>query len=171
MTQELFSDVFITAAGWVGLLGSPAGLRKVILPRETERQVHELLGSNAIQESDFFADLIRRFKAYFNGRRVEFPDKLDLSGATPFQREVWQATRLIPYGETRSYTWVAGWIGKSKAARAVGQALGRNPLPVIIPCHRVLAGDGGIGGFGGGIEMKRFLLRLEGKTGSQPLVR
>jgi len=74
---------------------------------------------------------------------------------------VWQATRLIPYGETRSYLWVAVQIGKPGAARAVGQALGRNPLPVIIPCHRVIASDGGLGGFTGGLVMKRRLLELE----------
>jgi len=74
---------------------------------------------------------------------------------------VWQATRLIPYGETRSYLWVAVQIGKPGAARAVGQALGRNPLPVIVPCHRVIAADGGLGGFTGGLEMKRRLLELE----------
>jgi len=99
--------------------------------------------------------------AYFTGQRVDFPDRLDLSGATPFQRGVWQAARLIPYGETRSYAWVAGQIGKPKAARAVGQALGRNPLPLIVPCHRVLAADGGIGGFSGGVEMKKYLLAHE----------
>ena len=105
-----------------------------------------------------------RLKDYFNGNRVDFPDKLNLSGATPFQREVWQAARRIPYGETRSYAWVAGQMRKPEAARAVGQALGRNLLPVIIPCHRVIASNGGAGGFSGGLEMKRFLLNLEVKT-------
>jgi len=105
---------------------------------------------------------MERLGAYFAGHRVDFTDKLDLSAATAFQREVWEAARLVPCGETRSYKWVAGQIKKPKAVRAVGQALGRNPLPVIIPCHRVLAGNGGLGGFTGGLEMKRFLLRLEG---------
>jgi methylated-DNA-[protein]-cysteine S-methyltransferase len=109
-----------------------------------------------------FEETIGRFQAYFSGHKMDFPDKLDISEATPFQSRVWQAARLIPYGETRSYAWVAGQIGKPQAARAVGQALGRNPLPVIIPCHRVLAADGGLGGFGGGMETKKFLLSLEG---------
>jgi len=90
-----------------------------------------------------------------------FPDRLDLSGATPFQRMVWEATRLIPYGETRSYAWVAGQVNKPGAARAVGQALGRNPLPIIIPCHRVIRGDGSLGGFSNGLEVKERLLHLE----------
>ncbi len=108
---------------------------------------------------------MKRLRAYFTGRKVEFPDTLDLSVATDFQREVWDATRLIPYGETRSYTWVAEQIKKPRAVRAVGQALGRNPLPVIVPCHRVLTSNGGLGGFSGGLEMKRFLLRLEATAG------
>jgi len=109
-----------------------------------------------------FQDLAERLRAYYAGHKVDFPDELDLSTATSFQREVWEATRLIPYGETRSYKWVAA---KPKAVRAVGQALGKNPLPVIIPCHRVLASNGGLGGFGGGLDTKRFLLQMEAKSG------
>ena len=78
-----------------------------------------------------------------------------------FRRLVWEATRLIPYGETRSYGWVAKQIGKPHAARAVGQALGKNPFLIIVPCHRVIAGDGTLGGFGGGLEMKQTLLEME----------
>ncbi|GAH65608.1 unnamed protein product, partial [marine sediment metagenome] len=91
-----------------------------------------------------------------------FPDRLDLSGATDFQRKVWETTRLIPYGETRSYAWVAEQIKQPRALRAVGQALGRNPLPIIVPCHRVVASNGKPGGFTGGIEVKKRLLHLEG---------
>jgi len=104
---------------------------------------------------------VERLKVYFSGGKVSFPDELDLSGATSFQREVCEITRLIPYGETRTYLWVAEQIKRPRAARAVGQALGRNPLPIIVPCHRVIASDGGLGGFGGGVEMKSHLLRLE----------
>jgi methylated-DNA-[protein]-cysteine S-methyltransferase len=110
---------------------------------------------------------MKRLASYFAGHKVDFPDRLDLSAAYDFQREVWEATRLIPYGETRSYSWVAAQIEKPKAVRAVGQALGRNPLPVIIPCHRVLASDGALGGFGGGLVMKRFLLNLEKSAASR----
>ncbi len=95
------------------------------------------------------------------GHKVAFPDALDLSAATSFQRQVWQITRLIPYGETRSYSWLAEQLGKAGAVRAVGQALGRNPLPIIIPCHRVVAKDGQLGGYTGGVEIKRYLLNLE----------
>jgi O-6-methylguanine DNA methyltransferase len=118
--------------------------------------------NEANRSPDAFSDIVERLKEYYRGCKVAFPDKLDLTGATPFQHAVWTAAQRIPYGETRSYRWVAERIGKPQAARAVGQALGRNPLAIIVPCHRVLASDGGLGGFGGGLEMKRQLLRLEG---------
>ena len=118
----------------------------------------------AVWSPPFFQDLMERLKAYFSGYEATFPDKLDLSRATPFQCEVWEATRLIPYGETRSYAWIAGQIKKPGAFRATGQALGRNPFPVIVPCHRVLASNGALGGFTGGIEMKQYLLRLEASS-------
>lgn len=164
MTQELFYAIFNTAAGWVGILGSTNGLRRVTLPRRSDQEVYHLLGgslSQAALSHHHYEGLIERLRAYFTGGRADFPDKLDLAGATHFQREVWRAVRLIPYGETRSYAWVAEQIGKPKAMRAVGQALGRNPLPVIIPCHRVLASGGGLGGFSGGVEMKKYLLATE----------
>ena len=104
---------------------------------------------------------MERLKVYFSGHRITFPDKFDLSQATHFQREVWEKTRFIPYGETKSYAWVAEQIKKPRAVRAVGQALGKNPLPIIVPCHRVVASGGKLGGFGGGVEMKRYLLSLE----------
>ena len=164
MTQHLYYIIFNTPAGWVGILGSTTGLLRVTLPQRSAPEVHQLLGESlkwATLSPRRFQNLMERFKAYFAGHEVSFPDKLDLSADTPFQREVWVATRLIPYGETRSYTWVAEQIKKPKAVRAVGQALGRNPLPVIIPCHRVLASNGTLGGFSGGLEMKKYLLHLE----------
>jgi methylated-DNA-[protein]-cysteine S-methyltransferase len=165
MNQELFYAVFKTVAGWVGVLGSSAGLLRTTLPQPSECEVYPLLGNDlgrATPSPHHFEGLTRRFQAYFYGQRVDFPDELDLSGATPFQCSVWQAARLIPYGQTRSYAWLAGRVGNPGAPRAVGQALARNPLPIIIPCHRVLASNGRLGGFGGGIGMKQFLLQLEG---------
>jgi len=110
---------------------------------------------------------MKRLRTYIAGQRATFPDELDLSPATAFQREVWQITRLIPYGETRSYSWVAEQLGQAGAVRAVGQALARNPLPIIIPCHRVVAKNGKLGGYSGGIEMKRYLLSLEASATSK----
>ena len=150
--------------GWVGMLASAKGLLGTTLPQRSAQEACQLLGdsvSRATWSPHLFKDLMERLKVYFSGHRTTFPDKLDLSRATHFQREVWETTRLIPYGETRSYAWVAEQIKKPRAMRAVGQALSKNPLPIIIPCHRVVASDGKLGGFGGGVEMKRYLLSLE----------
>ncbi|MBA7707958.1 Methylated-DNA--protein-cysteine methyltransferase [subsurface metagenome] len=150
--------------GWVGMLASAKGLLGTTLPQRSVHEVRQLLGdsvSHATWSPHLFKDLMERLKVYFSGHRIIFHDKLDFSRATHFQREVWETTRLIPYGETRSYAWVAEQIKKPRAMRAVGQALSKNPLPIIIPCHRVVASDGKLGGFGGGVEMKRYLLSLE----------
>jgi len=106
-------------------------------------------------------DLARKLQQYAEGKPVSWEIPVDLSSGTIFQRQVWLTLTKIPYGETRSYGWVAKQIGKPKASRAVGAACGANPVPVIVPCHRVIAGDGSLGGFGGGLPMKRRLLALE----------
>jgi methylated-DNA-[protein]-cysteine S-methyltransferase len=164
MTQELSYTIFKISYGWVGILGSSAGLRCTTLPQPSEKEALISLGndvSEAVPTTECFSDLIKRFQAYFSGRKVDFPDILDDSRFTSFQRGVWEATRQIPYGQTRSYGYLARQLGKPGAARAVGQALGKNPFPIIVPCHRVLAGDGGLGGFSGGLEIKKSLLTLE----------
>ena len=161
MGEELKYTIFSTSAGWVGVLGSSKGLRRLTLPQRSQDEAYLLLGREARDaQPSPFEDLSNRLIRYFDGDEVSFPDELDLSG-TPFELEVWRVVRLIPYGETQSYKWVAKMVGRPGAARAVGGALGRNPLPIIIPCHRVVASDGGLGGFGGGLEMKRHLLSLE----------
>ena len=164
MTGRLKYITFNTDMGWVGMLASAKGLLGTTLPQPSVHEVRQLLDNNinyAIWSPHLFKNLMERLKVYFSGHRTTFSDKLDLSRATHFQREVWEITRLIPYGETRSYTWVAEQIKRPKAMRAVGQALGKNPLPIIVPCHRVVASDGKLSGFGGGVEMKRYLLSLE----------
>ena len=164
MIKKLKYVTFNTDMGWAGILASPKGLLVTTLPQRSAQEAYQVLGNrvnHATQSPDCFDDLIERLKMYFSGQKVSFPDKLDLIGATPFQCKVWQITRLIPYGETNSYLWVAKQIKKARAARAVGQALRRNPLPIIVPCHRVLACNGKLGGFNGGLEMKQQLLQLE----------
>jgi len=166
MTRELKYITFNTNMGWVGILGSATGLRCTTLPQPSAQKAQYLLGdtNNATWAPHSFDNLIQRCRIYFGGHRVTFPDQLDLSGATTFQRQVWEITRLIPYGETRSYAWVAQQIGQPRAVRAVGQALGKNPLPIIIPCHRVITSNGKLGGFSGGVKMKKRLLSLEAAT-------
>jgi len=154
--------VFKTKAGWIGILGSPTGLRRTTLPQPSkENALSALQIEGAVQNKRFFQDLVQRFKHYFSGHHVEFPDRLDISRATPFQRAVWRAARKIPYGQTRRYAWIARQTGDPDAARAAGQALAKNPLPIIVPCHRVIYSNGGLGGFTGGLAVKKRLLVLE----------
>jgi methylated-DNA-[protein]-cysteine S-methyltransferase len=120
------------------------------------KDVEEMTG-----DASTFGDLLDRIKGLLDGQVVVFADKVDLTGRSPFHRLVWGAARTIPYGETRSYAWVARQVGSPRAARAVGQALGANPLPLIVPCHRVVASDGGLGGFAGGLALKHRLLEIE----------
>lgn len=105
----------------------------------------------------FFSEL----SDYFDGSLTEFHTPLDLFAGTPFQQSVWRQLCRIPYGQTISYSELARRVGKPGAARAVGNANGRNPLPIVVPCHRVVAADGGLGGYTGGLDIKRFLLEVE----------
>ncbi|MFH0942003.1 MAG: methylated-DNA--[protein]-cysteine S-methyltransferase [Chloroflexota bacterium] len=158
--------VFNTEAGWVAVLASEKGIKRLTMPQRTAGQARELLGveiRDAELPPSFPENIIKRLRRFFQGSKTAFPDICDLGEATPFQRRVWEITRQIPYGETRSYRWVAERVGQKNAARAVGQALARNPVPIIIPCHRVVASDGGLGGYSGGLSFKRFLLDLEAK--------
>ena len=162
--MEAARYIFKTELGWVGISSSANGLRRLGLPRQTYASACELLDGDDNPVSGIppaLGDIVERLNLYFKGYKVAFPDKLDLAGATDFQRKVWEVTRQIPYGETRSYTWIAERVGDLNAARAAGQALGSNPLPVIVPCHRVLKRDGRLGGYSGGLVLKRYLLWLE----------
>lgn len=139
------------------LAGDAAGLRLVVFPSAKGRIEPE---ADWEEDNDAFEDARRQLDEYFQGRRREFRLKLAPTG-TRFQLDVLDALQEIPYGETRSYRDIAKRIGKPQAMRAVGAANGRNPLPIIIPCHRVIGADGSLTGFGGGLDTKRFLLDLE----------
>jgi methylated-DNA-[protein]-cysteine S-methyltransferase len=110
--------------------------------------------------------LRRQLAEYFAGRRAVFELPLAPRG-TEFERAVWRALIEIPYGETRSYAEIARRIGRPQACRAVGRANGRNPLGIVVPCHRVIGSDGSLTGYGGGLEMKQYLLDLEGNAARQ----
>lgn len=116
-----------------------------------------------VEDAAPFAGAIEQLRAYFAGELEQFDLPLAPAG-TEFQRKVWSALQRIPYGETRSYGELAREVGNSNASRAVGAANGQNPIPVIIPCHRVVGSDGGLTGFGGGLETKQRLLELETRT-------
>jgi methylated-DNA-[protein]-cysteine S-methyltransferase len=107
-------------------------------------------------------DTVTQLEEYFAGERTEFDVPMEMDG-TPFQKDVWAELSRIPYGTTISYGELARRVGRPKGPRAVGQANGKNPIPIIVPCHRVLASNG-IGGYGGGLPMKRTLLAVEGVT-------
>lgn len=164
MTEAETYTVFKTSMGWVGIAAHDDTVVATTLPQKTEELAIASIGAAAAhagRDGQCVGDLAKRLSEYLEGSRVDFPDRLDSSRCTPFQRQVWEATRTIPYGETRSYLAIARQIGQPKAARAVGQALGKNPFPIIVPCHRVVGSDGGLCGFGGGLDMKRRLLVME----------
>ena len=108
-----------------------------------------------------FREARRQLDEYFDGQRRDFHLPLRPEG-TEFQKKVWQVLYHIPYGQVISYRELAARVGSPRAFQAVGQANGHNPLPILIPCHRVIAADGNLGGYSGGLERKRFLLHLEG---------
>lgn len=114
-----------------------------------------------MKAADAPADIGAQLEAYFEGRLRNFSLSIKLSGGTEFERKVWLALREIPYGETRSYKWLAGRVGRPGGSRAVGQALAKNPLPIVLPCHRVVESQGKIGGYSSGVEIKRRLLAHE----------
>lgn len=146
-----------TPIGWLLLTGDDAGLRGIFFPG-SHRPAKV---AKEWQRADGpFRETISQLHAYFAGRLRRFDLPLAPEG-TPFQREVWSALTDIPYGETVSYSELARRIGRPTAVRAVGAANGRNPLPIVVPCHRVIGADGSLTGFGGGLEIKRRLLELE----------
>ena len=98
---------------------------------------------------------------YFSGALKDFNQSVFFISGTEFEKKVWLALRGVPYGETRTYKWLAEKVGSPKGSRAVGQALSRNPVPIVIPCHRVIESDGSLGGYSGGIDVKRRLLDME----------
>lgn len=113
-------------------------------------------------ETDVIREAYRQLTEYFAGKRQSFDLPIQLKG-TEFQRKVWEALQTIPYGETRSYGEIAKQVGSPKAGRAVGGANHNNPVMIIVPCHRVIGANGSLTGFGGGLDMKAFLLALEQK--------
>jgi len=136
------------------IVASEVGIRAIEFHPEAEVQ-GRASASNALLRR-----AVEQLRAYFAGELREFDLALDMQG-TAFQQEVWRELCSIPYGATRSYGFVAQAIGRPKAVRAVGAANGQNPVPIVVPCHRVIGAGGGLTGFGGGLPLKKFLLDLE----------
>ncbi len=125
-------------------------------------------GLHAVEDRERTRHLRDQLREYFRGGRQRFELELAPRG-TRFQRAVWQALQEIPFGETRTYGDVARAIGRPRGSRAVGRATGANPIPIVIPCHRVIGSDGTLVGFGGGLDVKAALLAHEGRPGSYRL--
>lgn len=145
---------------------SKNGLCCVTLPNESQETLRTYIRRHfpeAVLERDDeqMAPYVGQFTAYLNGRLKQFTIPLDVRG-TPFQRAVWEVLRQIPYGHLTTYCEIAAQLKKPTASRAVGAAVGANPLPIVIPCHRVVGKDGRLTGYRGGLDVKAALLRLEG---------
>ena len=156
--------VFDTKLGWMAIAASEGGLVRLTLPQPAADKAMVLISDllpKATANTGSFRDVIARIERYLDGEQVEFPDPLDLSQWTEFQRQVWRLVSTVPYGQTRTYAWVAEQLGRPGSVRAVGQALARNPLPIIIPCHRIVGSSGKLVGFSGDLELKKRLLALE----------
>jgi methylated-DNA-[protein]-cysteine S-methyltransferase len=157
--RSLYYTTLKSPVGPLLLAGDECGLRLVSF-ENSKRAASVQSGWKSDQAP--FAEVIRQLQAYFSGERKEFDLPLAPEG-TDFQLHVWRTLRTIPYGDTISYGQLAQRIGNPKAMRAVGLANGCNPIPIIIPCHRVIGSDGSLTGFGGGISNKKKLLDLESK--------
>jgi methylated-DNA-[protein]-cysteine S-methyltransferase len=146
--------------GPLTLVGADGRLTGLYMDAQRYRPGDEVVGAPGDPEDEPFAAAADQLTAYFAGQLTEFGLPLAPAG-TQFQRTVWAALRQIPYGETWSYGQLASNIGNPAAVRAVGLANGRNPIAVVVPCHRVIGADGSLTGYGGGLDRKRFLLDLE----------
>lgn len=153
----MYYDYLESPIGTLLLAGNGDGLKHIEFPNQG-RRAQPLAGWSRGPRP--LREAARQLKAYFDGKLTRFDLELSPEG-TDFQRRVWKALRTIPYGKTISYKVLAEKIGNPKAVRAVGGANGRNPIPIVIPCHRVIGADGSLTGFGGGVDVKYALLSLE----------
>ncbi len=152
--------------GWIGYVATPRGLRRVLLPARTrgalEREITREF-PDAEENPRLLPELARAYVRYFDGKETCFTPRFDWTGRSDFDTDVWRACARIPYGRTATYAELAAAVGRPGAARAVGSAMGRNPCPIAVPCHRVVRSDGSLGGYSGseGVSFKRRLLEME----------
>lgn len=166
--MTLRSSTYESPVGTLTLVAGSTGLRAVIWPGRDGRQVGRDGVAVERGRSPVLDSAARELDEYFAGDRTSFDVPLELEG-TAFQLAAWRALAAIPYGETRSYTEQAARIGRPTAVRAVGAANGRNPVSIVLPCHRVVGSDGALRGFGGGLDVKEWLLEHERSTLPGPL--
>jgi methylated-DNA-[protein]-cysteine S-methyltransferase len=166
----LFEDVFYTRLesqiGTVWIASTQYGVCKISLGADQSGAflswlLRTVRATRPREEPQLMAEIVGQFHEYFSGSRQMFDLSLDVRG-TSFQRAVWSQVVRIPYGATATYGDIAQLVGKPRASRAVGAAVGANPLPIVVPCHRVIGADGSLTGFASGLDVKETLLRLEG---------
>lgn len=159
-------DVMDSPLGKLWLAVGPRGVLAIHYGASADerdlRRIVARYGPGVLRAPKRLDTVKRELDEYFAGKRERFELSVDLSALTPFQRRVLAATRRVPFGETSTYREVATRARMPTAARATGAALGANPVPIVVPCHRVLASDGTLHGYAGGLDRKRWLLRLEG---------
>jgi methylated-DNA-[protein]-cysteine S-methyltransferase len=146
------------------LIGNDGILEELHFPDAAEQ---ELIAEDCQYDETVFNEVLRQLAEYFAGNRQVFDLKIVPKG-TPFQKRVWQELQKIPFGRTASYGEIAERVGNAKACRAIGMANNKNPIPIIVPCHRVIGKNGSLVGFGGGLDLKRQLLNLENDSSSLP---
>lgn len=164
--EKVYYAAFPTSLGEMHIASTERGVCRIRLPREGEeaffRWLHRFFGEdNTFEGTEGNEAVVAELERYLDGELREFACSLDMRG-TDFQRAVWEEMRRIPYGTTGTYGDIAQAIGRPRAYRAVGAASGANPLPIVVPCHRVIGWDGSLRGYGGGLELKGALLKLEG---------
>jgi O-6-methylguanine DNA methyltransferase len=161
--QPVSSCGYPSPVGPLRISATEKGICGLAFERVAEKHAHASTSPSAAstRRQAHLDEAKRQLDEYFDRKRTEFDVPLDLISGTPFQRAVWKALQTIGYGETASYGDIAAAVGRPKAARAVGGANNRNPVAIIIPCHRVIGADGSLVGFGGGLQIKRKLLDLE----------
>ncbi len=155
--EEVVHHYRTNAVGWLELRVSTKGVRSISFISQPSQPVKST-------QHPVMQKLISELDQYFANKLTTFSVPLDPETGTLFQRRVWQELALIPYGKTRSYLEIARGVHNPKGSRAVGLANKNNPIPILIPCHRVIKSDGSLGGYDSGIEIKKILLKLEGVT-------
>jgi methylated-DNA-[protein]-cysteine S-methyltransferase len=165
--QPIYYTTEQLTPGWVAAICSEQGIRALSPPSSSEALAMDSIKfdrSTTARRPQKFTQLFHELALYFDGKIQQFSAPVDLSHRPPFFQQAWELCRSIPYGETRSYGWLASACGSPAAHRAVGQAMARNPVPIFVPCHRILRANGALGGFAWGVEFKSWLLDLESKN-------
>lgn len=160
-----YYNIFYTKSGYASFVSNGKAIVRFFLPVNKNNEMVNIVKKSFPESKEintiFFKDLREMIKSYFKGIPVSFKIPIEFQGVSDFVKQVLNVTYLIPYGEVRTYKWISEKIGREDLSRAVGVALSKNPIPVIVPCHRVIQSDGELGGYSYGLKWKIKLLRLE----------